>query len=325
MGRVAPCVGVGIESPVTYRVCLSDSRDPYWNLALEELLLDQADGGEPVLLLWRSGPAVVIGKNQNPWRECALPWMAHAGVRLARRVSGGGAVYHDEGNLNYAFIMPRADYDTDGMFGQVLAVLADLDLAVERSGRTSLACNGLKISGNAFCFRRGGALHHGTLLLDADLERMQAALTPPDWTFDTRATSSIPAPVCNLRAFRPDLTVERVAEACAARWGHGRLERATDLLPAADIEGLAAERSTDDWLYRQTPAFTVRIPLDPGKERTLRVVKGRVEEVDGRSGADGNGAPFSHTLVERIRSGEQEVQGQILQRQAGGAQGQHPA
>jgi lipoate---protein ligase len=293
------------------------------------LLLDRAGDGAPVLLLWRSGPAVVIGKNQNPWRECALPWMAHAGVRLARRVSGGGAVYHDEGNLNYAFIMPRESYETDPVFGQVLAVLADLDLMAERSGRTSLACNGLKVSGTAFCFRRGGALHHGTLLLDADLERMQAALTPPDWTFDTRATSSIPATVCNLRAFRPDLTVERVAEACAARWGQGRLERAADLLPAADIDRLAAERSTDDWLFRQTPAFSVRIPPARGRaERMLRVVKGRVVEIEGGAGADVIGEPFSHELVERIRrrrSGEQEVQGQILQRQAGGAQGQHPA
>jgi lipoate---protein ligase len=292
------------------------------------LLLDRAGGGAPVLLLWRSGPAVVIGKNQNPWRECGLPWMANAGVRLARRVSGGGAVYHDEGNLNYAFILPRADYDTDRMFGQVLAVLADLNLAVERSGRTSLACGGLKMSGNAFCFRRGGALHHGTLLLDADLDRMRAALTPPDWTFDTRATASIPAPVCNLRTVQPDLTAARVAQACAARWGRGRLERATDLMPAADVERLAAERVTDDWLYRQTPAFTVRIPLGGAHGRAelwLRVVKGRVAEIEGGCGADAIGAPFSHELVERIRSGEQEVQGQILQRQAGGAQGQHPA
>jgi lipoate-protein ligase A len=214
---------------------LSQSLDAHWNLAAEDALLNR---GEPCSFFWRATDSVVIGKNQNPWLECNLEAMATDGVPLARRISGGGAVFHDLGNLNYAFIESRQDYCPDHTYNRVIKVLQELGVNAERMGKSSIGVEGQKISGNAFAYRRNHVLHHGTLLLGADLDKLHRYLAPPELDMDTHAVRSEPAPVMNLK-----LDAESIIEA----FGGGMP------LPRIDVD--EARFANREWVYGQTPKF----------------------------------------------------------------------
>ncbi len=159
-------------------VFTSPSTDPAYNFALEEDLLTEPDG--EFLLLYINRPCVVTGCNQQPEAEANLEWCARENIPVVRRISGGGAVWHDEGNVNWAFITPA---DSEGLdrkpLVDVIAVMRRLGIeAVEGSRGDILAGgpDGPKISGTASCVKKGRRLFHGTLLFDADLERMSRAL-----------------------------------------------------------------------------------------------------------------------------------------------------
>ena len=236
------------------RVVYSNRTDIYENLAAEEALLDAAPS-EPVVLVYRNDSSVVIGKNQNPWRECAVSRLESLGVKLARRITGGGTVFHDAGNLNIACILPRAMYRRDEVLRLTINGLARLGVAAEITGSTSLAVDGRKISGNAFCYRRDHVLHHGTLLWEADLEKLRAALVPDLPDIETRAVASVPMPVANLRALLPGHTIVSLADAVIATlseaWGSAERD---DRFP--EIGDRIDRLKTWDWIYGSTPDFT---------------------------------------------------------------------
>ena len=220
----------------------SDLDDPFGHLAIEEQLLEERD--DDLLFVYRNRPCVVIGKHQNPWLECDLEAMAADGVPLVRRFSGGGAVYHDEGNLNFAFVGARADYDQRGNFSLLRAVLAELGVDAELRGN-SLFAGRSKISGNAFCYRRDRVLHHGTLLLRTDLDALRRCLSPRAVELETHAIRSEPALVANLDLDLDDL-VAGFRRTCAAE-----IEA-----PAPD-EGRVETFRANDWVYGKTPRFRV--------------------------------------------------------------------
>jgi lipoate-protein ligase A len=178
-------------------IVTSESRDIDRNLAVEEWLLDNAPH-LPVLFLCVNSPCVVIGKNQNPWRECRLSLMEKEGVPLARRISGGGAVYHDEGNLNVSIIVPRTEYREEKQYELIFQTLEKFGINASRLGKNSLAVDGKKFSGQAFCFRGQHVLHHGTLLVNADLARLGRYLGPEVEGIQTKAVASVPSEVMNL-------------------------------------------------------------------------------------------------------------------------------
>ncbi len=196
----------------------SDNLDVFWNLAAEEWLLNTPDVSPPILFLWRSRPAVVIGKNQDPWQECPVDDLARQQVPVARRVSGGGAVYLDEGTLNFAVILPRAAWNSYVFSRLPRQALQTWNLCPDCLGKNGLALAGRKFSGQAFCLQKRKFLHHGTLLVAADLGRLQASLRPtaPRRTF--RAVPSHPAPVINLRDAAPAITVAGMEAALQAAW-----------------------------------------------------------------------------------------------------------
>ncbi len=237
------------------RLIVSSSADVYENLAAEEALLDAAPT-EPVVFIYANDPAVVLGKNQNPWRECAVSRLDALGVKLARRISGGGTVYHDRGNLNLACILPREHYRRDEVLRLYIAGLARAGVTAEITGGTSLAVGGRKVSGNAFCFRRDHVLHHGTLLWEADLEKLRAALVPDLPEVETRAVASNPMPVVNLRDLLPGRTQESLRDAMvaalAAAWGTATRN---DVLP--DIGDRVARLKSWEWVFGATPDFSV--------------------------------------------------------------------
>ncbi|MFH0907403.1 MAG: lipoate--protein ligase [bacterium] len=236
--------------------------DACYNLALEDYLLDEVERRGRILCLYCNSDAVVIGKNQNPWRECDVRRLRAEGVALARRVSGGGAVYHDEGNLNFSIMLPRHEYDPAGPFRTVQAALLRAGIASARTGTHSLTMAGRKFSGNAFCLRRNTSLHHGTLLIHSDLVRLARCLTPGLPGMETKAIPSVPAQVMNLREIKPSLTREELSGALAAefteRYGGG--ERITDRdVDAAALAPYEAKMRTWEWIYGHTPRFEVDV------------------------------------------------------------------
>ncbi len=275
----------------------SSSSDVFRNLAIEEYLLDHASNFAPALFLYCNERAVVIGKNQNPWRECRVDRLEAEGAALARRISGGGAVYHDEGNLNYSLIVRREDYRPKDMFALAIAAIARLGMAASLTGRTSLTVNGLKVSGTAFALRAGAALHHGTLLVRSDLERLRRLFPGRLSVSETHAVASVPAPVVNLSDVDPSLTVSDAAAAFREEFGYryGGARRAN----AADIEswdwrGLLRRRTQPGWVFGNTPPFVVGRPDGP----RLRVTDGAVRDVSGGAPAAWIGRAFADVFLD---------------------------
>ena len=190
--------------------CRAGGTDVYENLALERLLTETVGRGECVLYLWRNQHTVVIGRNQNAWQECRTTQLEQDGGHLARRLSGGGAVYHDLGNLNFTFCLRTEDFDLPRQQSVLLRAVRSLGVPAELSGRNDLIAEGRKFSGNSFYSHAGRSFHNGTLLLSADLETLGKYLTPPRAKLTRKGVASVRSRVCNLSEFCPDLTVERV-------------------------------------------------------------------------------------------------------------------
>ena len=235
------------------------STDPWRNLAVEEYLLDTIDA--PTLYLWRNDRTVVIGRHQNAWAECDLNALERIGGKLARRLSGGGAVYHDIHNLNFTFLMPRALYDRARQTAVLLEAVRDCGIDAVASGRNDLLADGRKFSGHAFCIRERTAYHHGTLLLNTDVETMTRVLSVDASKLASKAIASVRARVVNLCELSPTLTQERMRKALEAafcrEYGEAaRLDAAT--LPADAVETLREKYASWDWRFGETPAFDAR-------------------------------------------------------------------
>ena len=253
------------------------STDPHRHLAIEEALLDLPGEAPPVVYFWRSRPAVVIGKNQIPWREADLGWMREQGVLLCRRSSGGGAVYHDEGNLNWTVCLPRARYSARRVTDCCLAALTAAGVAARAASAASLVADGAKISGMAYAYRKDRVLHHGTLLGDADLDRLRRALQPPAGAWETHAVRSEP------------MHVRNVGGAAAERFQCAFIEAFVRIFPDAAplgeaslsvlMDAHAPRLRSVEWVLGRSPKFTFEFQDRGGKspvQARVFVENGRV-------------------------------------------------
>lgn len=175
------------------------STDPCYNLAFEEALFESHESGE-ALILWQNRPSVIIGLNQNAASELDCAMAERLGVAVVRRMSGGGAVYHDLGNLNYSFISAAgAEEGLERFARPVCAALRGLGLEAELSGRNDILVGGKKVSGVARRVSGSKVLQHGTLLFDSELERLSALLRPDERKLSDKATKSVRSRVTNIR------------------------------------------------------------------------------------------------------------------------------
>ena len=192
------------------------SNDPHYNLAVEEYLLETVKEGQCILYLWQNQNTVVIGRNQNPWKECRTTLLEEEGGHLARRLSGGGAVFHDLGNLNFTFLLPQSEYDLDRQLTVIQNAVRSLGIPVEKSGRNDSLSEGRKFSGNAFYKHNGKAYHHGTLLMDVDMGKLSRYLNPSKAKLQSKGVDSVRSRVVNLKELNPELTLDTMKAALLA-------------------------------------------------------------------------------------------------------------
>lgn len=237
--------------------------DAAWNLALEQYVFDSLPRDRDYLLLWRNKNAVIIGKHQNTAAEINAAAVEERGVQVVRRLSGGGAVYHDLGNLNFTFITDApADGDLDfGRFCRgVVALLQRLGVEAELSGRNDMTIAGQKFSGNAQYLRAGRVMHHGTILFDSDLEAVARVLQSHPEKFTDKATRSVRSRVTNVRphlAQDMELAQFRAALLSALLADVPHEEVVLTEADEAAIEKLRRERyATWEWNYGYSPACT---------------------------------------------------------------------
>lgn len=245
--------------------------DPRINLALEEYLLRHIERDEPLLLFYVNEPSVIIGRNQNTIEEIDPDYVAARHIHVVRRLSGGGAVYHDLGNLNFSFVTNgKEDLHNFAKFTEpVVAVLRSLGVPAELRGRSDIFVGERKISGNAQYATTGRMFSHGTLLFDTDLTEMLRAINPRRATIESKATQSIRRVVANIRELLPqDMTLAGLRAALLRGiFGDGPVPL-LGLAPAdwARIEEIAATRyNLWDWNYGRSPEFNVqksaRLPI----------------------------------------------------------------
>lgn len=245
------------------RFLITDSVDPYENLALEELLFE-TQGEGATFYLWQNERTVVIGRNQNAWRECRVELLESEGGKLARRSSGGGAVFHDLGNLNFTFLLPKEHYDLVRQLGVIQKAAAKFGIETSFTGRNDLVltATGEKFSGNAFRFNNNVALHHGTILISADFSRLGRYLAPSQMKLEAKGVKSVVSRVTNLGLQNPALTVETMKQALmeAFEKEYGAYEsHSWDLIDKEKLEQKRQTYASWDWKFGATPAFNVSL------------------------------------------------------------------
>lgn len=179
----------------------NDCTEPYENMATEEYLLGIA-GDEDIFMLWRNEPAVIIGLNQNAYAEIDRAYADRHGIKVVRRLTGGGAVFHDLGNINYTFIskdVRGGSLNFERFCTPIIDAIKALGLDASLSGRNDITVDGFKISGTAQCVRNGHVMHHGTLLWDADFSKMSEVLRPDETKLSSKGIKSVRSRVGNLR------------------------------------------------------------------------------------------------------------------------------
>ncbi|MCO7261356.1 lipoate--protein ligase A [Dickeya zeae] len=249
------------------RLLISDSVDPWFNLAVEESIFRQMPPTQRVLFLWRNAETVVIGRAQNPWKECNTRRMEQDGIKLARRSSGGGAVFHDLGNTCFTFMAGKPGYDKSVSTGIILRALSVLGVAAQASGRNDLvietAAGVRKISGSAYRESIDRGFHHGTLLLDANLSRLADYLNPDKKKLQAKGIASVRSRVANLVELLPDIRHETVCNAVIqAFFDHYQAQCQPEIIsPDAfpDLPRFAerfAHQSSWEWNFGQAPEFS---------------------------------------------------------------------
>jgi lipoate-protein ligase A len=238
----------------------SNSNNPWYNLALEEYLFNTINPDEVVLYLWQNNHTVVIGRNQNAWKECNCEKLENDGGKLARRLSGGGAVYHDLGNMNFTFIMHKNNYNMEKQLSVLINSLKHFNVNAEFSGRNDMLIDGKKFSGHAYYFKDNKAYHHGTLLVNSDLEKLSFYLNPSKKKIESKGVDSVRSRVTNIADIDKDISIYRLANALKKSFeeSYGTISNYKIYdYNDSEILKLQDKYSSWDWIYGKSPKFDI--------------------------------------------------------------------
>ena len=245
------------------RILKSSVTNPWFNLATEDWIFNTLNPDSHTLFLWRNRETVVIGRSQNPWVECKIDKMEADDVFLARRQSGGGAVFHDLGNTNFTFLSPKDDYDQAANFTIIINALKKLGIDADLSGRNDMQVGDKKISGSAFKHAADRSFHHGTLLVNADMQKLGDYLNPHPLKLKAKGIKSVRARVANLVEFNESINHEILSAAIIEAF----CEYYGDTAPVEELDeaSLAQQPTLNkyyqqmadwDWRFGKTPEFT---------------------------------------------------------------------
>ncbi|HPR81606.1 MAG TPA: lipoate--protein ligase [Enterococcus sp.] len=273
----------------------NDLRDPRVNLAIETFLLQEMAVDEPILLFYINEPSIIIGRNQNTIEEINKEYVDEKGIHVVRRFSGGGAVYHDEGNLNFSFIMPddgNSFRDFEKVTKPIIQALHDMGVeGAQLKGRNDLVINDMKFSGNAMYATNGRMFAHGTIMFDSDVNEVVNSLKVRKDKIESKGIKSIRSRVTNIKPFLPKENQEMTTEEFSQ-------EILLKIFGVDSVEAIKTYTLTDndwekvkviseqyyanwDWNYGKSPAFDIerrkRFPIGSIEVR-LNVAEGKITD-----------------------------------------------
>lgn len=261
------------------KYAVNTSADPHFNLAFDEYCLQQYRSDEDFFYLWRNRPSVIIGLNQNAYSEVNLEYLDSHGITLARRVTGGGAVYHDLQNLNYTFIGRSVTPEP------FVAALRELGVDAELTGRNDIFVGGRKVSGYARRVWHDREIVHGTLMYDVDIDTLTRVLDAPGSKMEAKGIASVRSRVANLKDSLPQFaSLDELQEALQGILAAGDGQMPMSGEDIAAVERMAKEKfATWEWVYGHSREadFRRRAKLACGTvEAGVRIDRGRIAGVE---------------------------------------------
>lgn len=241
---------------------ISNQTNPYLNVAVENYLVSLDEPEEITLYLWKNHRTVVIGQNQNPFAECNVDLLENEGGYLMRRRTGGGAVYHDDGNLNFSFVVPPHLYNLQRQFGVLMKAVESFGLHCEVSGRNDVLCEGRKFSGNAFSKGQHQFLHHGTILIAGNVEDMRRYLKVKPSKLIRHGVESVQSRVVNLSELA-DITAENIVPRLIAAFeneynGKAEVLSFDKITSLPDVQRLYDTFRSDEWRIGRWRSFVAQ-------------------------------------------------------------------
>lgn len=255
---------------------VNKSNNPAYNIALEAYAFRELLSEDEIFILWINEPAIIIGKHQNTIQEINKEYIDAHGIHVARRLSGGGAVYHDLNNLNYTIISNKSEegaFDFKTFSQPVIETLADLGVKAEFTGRNDLEINGKKFCGNAQAYYKGRMMHHGCLLFDVDMTVLGDALKVSKDKIESKGIKSVRARVTNILDELPEkITVNEFSDKILAKMKETYPDMTEYVLSEDELAKI--QKSADeqfgnwDWVYGKAPEYTI--------ERNVRYPAGKI-------------------------------------------------
>lgn len=256
------------------QIIVSRQTNPYQNIAYEKYLLDTFQDGV-ILYLWQNAPSVIVGRNQNLFCECDLSYLEKHKILPVRRFSGGGAVYHDMGNVNFTFLLKEDSENFDKIHEVVKETVHSLGVICEFSGRNDMLCDGKKFSGHAYLLENGILMYHGTIMASVDFLQLERAITPSIQKLNSKGIASVRSRVMNLSENDKDITTKKIVEAFIMTF-RDRIGMVNDTIVYFDektsikeVETMANKLASDKWLYGESPEYNVCIEKRVEKQNFL--------------------------------------------------------
>lgn len=296
----------------------NDSTNPYFNLAMEEYLFNLDDNVD-YFLLWQNEPTIVVGKYQNTAEEINSEYVKEKGIHVVRRITGGGAVYHDLGNLNYTFInkgREKKEFDFRKFTMPIVKALGRFGVEAELSGRNDITIAQKKFSGNAQYVKQGKVLHHGTLLFNSEMEELTKALKVSEDKFQSKGIKSVRSRVTNIADYLPaNITVYEFKEMLLKYMFDEDAELVEGQLKEADMNEInllmKSKYMNWDWNYGASPEFNVKQGkrFEGGKiEVLIKIKNGIIQGIKFYGDFFGSGNPEE---IEAVLIGKRYLEDEI--------------